>query len=78
MNGQLHVLAVLPLEKVPWEPAVHEARRAPKLVWMHGEKETPSSLPGIQDPSIQPIARHYSDTAIPSPTQSICKHLPYN
>jgi hypothetical protein len=61
VSGQLHAPTALFPGKVPRYPYDR------KLVWTMRNREIFFALVGNQTPAVQPVARHYTDWAIPAP-----------
>jgi hypothetical protein len=66
VNGQLHAPAALSLEESP-VPTGQEAEWASGPVWMLWRREKSSAPTGNRTLDVQPLAHHYSDSAILAP-----------
>jgi hypothetical protein len=66
MGGQLHTPTALPQGKEPPVSIGYEAVWAPELVWTLWKREK-SCTAGNQTRAAQPVARRYTDCAIPTP-----------
>jgi hypothetical protein len=67
--GQHHAAAAFTPGKDP-VPIVQEAGWAPEPVWIGAEN---LARPGLDPRTFQPVASHYTDYAIPAPTQTGAK-----
>jgi hypothetical protein len=60
VSCKLHAPAALPPEKEPLVPTGQEAEWASEPVWTQWRGENSQYLPGLEPPTIQPVAQRYT------------------
>jgi hypothetical protein len=67
MSCQLHAPAALPPGNEAPAPIEQKAGWAPEPVWTLWRREKSLAPAGNWNPAVQPVARRYTDWAIPTP-----------